>query len=138
MNKSVLIIDDEWFFIEPLALFLKKNGFDIQTAADGFEGLNKIRERLPDIIILDIMLPNCSGLQICNLIKQDIKYRQMPIIIVTAKEGEKDKSHAFDSGADYFVPKPVDYDKLLEIINEVFNNSIIEEQDGPLLKTTIV
>ncbi len=116
----------------------EKNGFDVQTAAVGFEGLNKIREQLPDVIILDIMLPNCSGYQICNLIKQDLKYRQMPIIIVTAKEGKKEKSKALNSGADFFISKPINHEELLKTIKKALNILITELQNGPLLKTIIV
>lgn len=70
-NKTVLIVDDEEFFIKPIQLFLEKNGFNVETASDGMKGLQQARAVNPDVIMLDLMLPAVDGYQICRMLKGD-------------------------------------------------------------------
>jgi DNA-binding response OmpR family regulator len=119
MAKKILVVDDEIFFIDPIKLFLQKNGFDVVVAYDGMTGLTKARTEGPDLIILDLMLSGFNGYQICSLLKFDIKYENIPIIIVSARDSDKDRELGRNSGANLYVTKPVDLELLIENINKL-------------------
>ncbi len=118
-NKTVLIVDDEEFFIKPIRLFLEKNGFNVETALDGMKGLQQARTVNPDIIMLDLMLPGVDGFQICRMLKGDRKFKHIPVIIVSAKDTDHDKSLGKQSGADFYITKPVVPATLLSEINSL-------------------
>ncbi len=115
-NKTILIIDDEEFFIEPIKLFFEKMGSTVITAEDGMSGLNLAKSASPDVIILDLMLPVIDGYQVCRLLKFDNQYRNIPVIIVSAKDTENDKNIGKQSGADLYITKPVDSSDIYEKI----------------------
>ena len=116
-NKKILIVDDEDFFIEPIKMFLSKNGFDVIVAHDGFSGLKKARTENPNLIILDVMLPGVNGYQICRLLKFDKRFKHIPVIIITARDNPQDKKIGGKSGADFFITKPVNPQLLAEKVN---------------------
>lgn len=118
-NKRILIIDDEGFFVEPIKMFLKKYGFEIIVASDGISGLQKARKESPDLIMLDLMLPGIDGFLICRLLKFDEKYRHIPVVIVSAKDSERDKNLGKECGADMYITKPVDPRNLLKTISNL-------------------
>ncbi|MFQ6607312.1 MAG: response regulator transcription factor [Fidelibacterota bacterium] len=122
-NKKVLIIDDERFFIEPIKMFLEKQGILIVTAEDGITGLNLARSETPDAIILDLMLPVINGYQVCRLLKFDNQYRSIPVIIVSAKDTEDDRKLGEQSGADMYLTKPVDPADVFKQIQTFFKQS---------------
>jgi len=115
-NKTILIIDDEEFFIEPIKLFFEKMGSTVITAEDGMSGLNLAKSASPDVIILDLMLPVIDGYQVCRLLKFDNQYRNIPVIIVSAKDTDNDKNVGKQSGADLYITKPVDSSDIYEKI----------------------
>lgn len=118
MSKKILVVDDEKFFIDPIKLFLKKKGFEVVVAYDGMSGLMKARTEGPDLIMLDLMLSGFSGFQICSLLKFDIQYKEIPIIIVSARDTAKDRELGRNCGADLYITKPVDLELLIENINK--------------------
>jgi two-component system phosphate regulon response regulator PhoB len=106
-NKKILIIEDEADVVDLLSLQLRKaGGFSIATAADGAEGLKKARSEAPALIVLDLMLPRMSGLEVCKLLKSDSATRQIPIVMLTAKAEEVDRIVGLEFGADDYVTKP--------------------------------
>ncbi len=119
MKKRILIVDDEKFFVEPIKLILEKNGFDVLVAYDGMSGLKMARTQLPDLIMLDLMLPGISGYQVCRLLKFDEKYEHIPIIMVSAMDSERDYQLGQQTGADLYITKPIVPDRLLEEINSL-------------------
>jgi DNA-binding response OmpR family regulator len=106
-SKTVLIVEDERDVIDLLTLNLRKGGrFNISTAADGAAGLEKARRERPALLILDLMLPKISGLEICKILKTDPATRHIPIMMLTAKAEEIDRIVGLEFGADDYVTKP--------------------------------
>jgi two-component system phosphate regulon response regulator PhoB len=105
-GKKILIIEDESDVADLLTLNLRKAGFRISTATDGATGLQKARDDRPDFIILDLMLPKMSGLEVCKILKSDVATSQIPILMLTAKAEEIDRIVGLEFGADDYVTKP--------------------------------
>jgi two-component system phosphate regulon response regulator PhoB len=105
-GRKILIIEDEPDVADLLTLNLRKAGFKISTVADGASGLQKAREDRPDFIILDLMLPKMSGLEVCRILKSDPATSQIPILMLTAKAEEVDRIVGLEFGADDYVTKP--------------------------------
>jgi len=119
MAKRILIVDDEPFFVEPISMALERNGFEVLTAEDGMSGIELARTSQPDLIILDLMLPGVNGFQVCRLLKFDNQYSHIPIIILSAKDTEKDKAIGEQCGSDLYMTKPVKMDELINHINSL-------------------
>src|SRR5438309_5962966 len=105
-GRNILIIEDESDVADLLALNLRKAGFKTSAAVNGASGLQKARDNRPDFIILDLMLPKMSGLEVCRILKSDIATAQMPILMLTAKAEEIDRIVGLEFGADDYVTKP--------------------------------
>ena len=105
-GRKILIIEDESDVADLLTLNLRKAGFRISTAADGASGLQKARDDRPDFIVLDLMLPKMSGLEVCRILKSDTATRHIPILMLTAKAEEIDRIVGLEFGADDYVTKP--------------------------------
>ena len=106
-SKTILIVEDERDVIDLLTLHLRKaGGFVVSVATDGVAGLNKARTEKPAFIILDLMLPKMSGLEVCKILKSDLETRQIPIMMLTAKAEEIDRIVGLEFGADDYVTKP--------------------------------
>src|SRR3982074_480937 len=106
-GKRILIVEDERGVVDLLTLNLRKaGGFVISTAADGAAGLHKARTEKPAFIILDLMLPKMSGLEVCKILKSDAATRDIPIMMLTAKAHEVDRIAGLEFGADDYVTKP--------------------------------
>jgi two-component system, OmpR family, phosphate regulon response regulator PhoB len=105
-RRKILIIEDETDVADLLALNLRKAGFRVSTAGDGASGLQKARDDRPDFIILDLMLPKMSGLEVCRILKSDTATSQIPILMLTAKAEEVDRIVGLEFGADDYVTKP--------------------------------
>jgi DNA-binding response OmpR family regulator len=103
---KILVVDDEPDAIELLKVNLKSAGYDVTTAADGDEALKKARSLLPDLIILDLMLPEVDGLEVCKILRRDQRVCATPIIMLTAKAAEIDRVLGLELGADDYVTKP--------------------------------
>lgn len=106
-NKKILIVEDESDVVDLLMMQLRKaGGFSVMTAEDGAEGLKRARSEMPALIVLDLMLPRMSGLEVCKALKNDSATRQIPIIMLTAKAEEVDRILGLEFGADDYVTKP--------------------------------
>jgi two-component system, OmpR family, response regulator VicR len=103
MDKKILVVDDEQPIADILEFNLKKEGYHVTVAYDGEEALSRVEEDLPDLILLDVMLPKKDGMEVCREIRK--KYN-MPIIMLTAKDSEIDKVLGLEMGADDYVTKP--------------------------------
>src|SRR3954470_10760741 len=103
MDKKILVVDDEKPIADILQFNLKKEGFDVHCAYDGNEAIKLVEEIQPDLILLDIMLPQQDGMEVCREVRK--KY-DMPIIMLTAKDSEIDKVLGLELGADDYVTKP--------------------------------
>ena len=106
MNKNILIVDDEPDALELVAFNLKSSGFEVTTALDAEDALNKARAHSPALIVLDLMLPGMSGMEVCKVLKRDPATAQIPILMLTAKAAEIDRVLGLELGADDYVTKP--------------------------------
>jgi DNA-binding response OmpR family regulator len=118
-SVRVLIIEDEQTLVENLADKLRAEGFEVMTAMDGEDGLNMIRSEIPDLIVLDIMLPGLDGLSICRMVRHDTTTAHIPIIMLTARGTEVDKIVGLESGADDYVVKPFGLGEFLARVRAV-------------------
>ena len=106
MTPHILVIEDEDALSTLLQYNLQKEGYEVAVAADGEEGLIQAEERLPDLVILDWMLPKVSGIEVCRRLRGRAESRNLPIIMLTARGEEADKVRGLDTGADDYVVKP--------------------------------
>jgi len=107
MSRSVLIIEDEGDFADVMAMNLRRASLDVRVARTGEAGLREARHRRPDIVLLDLMLPDLPGTEVCRRLKQDPFTREVPVIMVTARGEDVDRIVGFELGADDYVVKPV-------------------------------
>jgi pilus assembly protein CpaE len=105
--KKILIIEDEVRFLEGLELYLKEAGYEVLKATRGSEGLRKAIEMSPDLVILDVMMPDIDGYEVCRRLRADPETEDLPVLMLTAKSQVADKVNGFKSGADDYLTKPV-------------------------------
>ncbi|MCU0651882.1 MAG: response regulator [Candidatus Omnitrophica bacterium] len=117
-KKRILLVDDEKDLVEMVKMRLEASGYEIIPAYDGQEGLEKARKEIPDLIILDIMLPKMDGYKVCRLLKFDEKYKKIPIIMFSARAQESDQSTGKEVGADGYIVKPFEPVALVNKIQE--------------------
>lgn len=121
MAKKVLIVDDEQDIVESLQFVLEAAGFECHCAYNGEDGLNLAKEILPDLIILDVMMPKINGFKICRLLKYDNKYRNIPILMVTARSQVEDQQIGEETGVDEYITKPFELDEIVEKVKGYLN-----------------
>jgi len=119
-NRKVLIIEDETDVADLLMLNLRKAGYRCSMANDGASGLQKARDDRPNFIILDLMLPKISGLEVCRILKSDTATSQIPILMLTAKAEEIDRIVGLEFGADDYVTKPFSPREIVLRIRAIF------------------
>ncbi len=120
-NKSlILVVDDEPDLVQMVSLRLKIAGYDVTAAYDGQEALDQVKQARPDLIILDLMLPKLDGYKVCRLLKFDERYRDIPVLVFTARAQEQDLKLAIECGAEAYMTKPFEpkifLDKLAELL----------------------
>src|SRR5262245_20957774 len=106
MADRVLVVDDEPDLLELVRFHLTQAGFEVETAPDGRRGIEAIRRRRPGLVVLDWMLPDLSGTEVCRQVRSDPQLRDLPILLLTAKAEEVDRVVGFELGADDYVTKP--------------------------------
>ena len=106
MSATVLIVEDEKSISTLLKYNLEKEGYTIIISQNGEDGIEQVKKNLPDLVILDWMLPDLSGIAVCDLIKREPRLKSIPVIMLTAKSEETDKIRGFETGADDYVTKP--------------------------------
>ena len=127
-KPKILVIEDERALVEILSANLERDGFEVLTALDGQDGLRQAQLKLPDLIVLDLMLPVKPGLEVCRELRSGARTRDIPIVMVTAKAEESDQLVGFAMGADDYVTKPYSVKVLIERIkNELRKRQAQEE-----------
>ena len=121
---KILIVEDEASFSEALAFLLGKEGFEVSVAEDGQQAVDKFNKEGADLILLDLMIPIISGIEVCRIIRTT---SQVPIIMLTAKDAEIDKVVGLELGADDYVTKPYSSRELIARIKAVLRRGIIDE-----------
>ncbi len=118
-KKRILIVEDQAVISNMLRMRLEANNYEVMTAADGQEGLEKAHKENPNLIILDIMLPKMNGYQVCQLLKADPKYKTIPIIISSGRTPQEIRKVSKEVGADAFVSKPFEAEELLSKMKDL-------------------
>lgn len=118
-KKKILLVDDEEDVLRTVGFRLQSSGYDVVTASDGMEGLEKARSEKPDLVILDLMLPKMDGYKVCAFLKKDTRYKKIPIIMFTAKAGDLDKKIGLEVGADAYIMKPFEPPELVEAVEKL-------------------
>jgi two-component system phosphate regulon response regulator PhoB len=113
MRTNILVVEDESAIVELLRYNLEREGFRVTVATDGEEALTAIAEDKPDLVLLDWMLPNASGLEVCRQIRRKTPTRDLPVIMLTARGEEADRVRGLDVGADDYVTKPFSITELM-------------------------
>ncbi|MEN9545623.1 MAG: hypothetical protein RLZZ34_102 [Verrucomicrobiota bacterium] len=128
---KILVVDDEPDALEVLGFNLKNAGYEVTTADDGDAALKKARQQLPDLILLDLMLPEVDGLEVCKLLRRDPATSAIPIIMVTAKAAEIDRVVGLELGADDYVTKPFSPRELILRIRNLLKRRSETEDEKP-------
>ncbi len=116
---DILIVDDEPYVQRSLSFVFRKEGFDVETASNGEEAINKARELKPKVIFLDLMIPKINGFDVCRIIKSDKALSDCHVIILTAKGQEVDKERGLSEGADDFITKPFSPKEVVSKVRDI-------------------
>lgn len=116
--KKILIVDDEQDIVESLKFVLESTDYICYCAYNGEDGLKLAKEIMPDLIILDVMMPKINGYKISRLLKYDNKYKNIPIFMITARSQEGDKLIGEETGADEYITKPFDLSEVVEKVKQ--------------------
>ena len=117
--KKVLIVDDDPVMVKMLETRLKANGYEVSAVTEATDGLQIAMDTLPDLVILDVMMPIINGYNFCRLLKADEKGRNVAIILLTSRNEIEDIKTGFEMGADAYLTKPINIDKLLDTIKVI-------------------
>jgi len=123
MSVNIHIVEDEQPIITLVKYNLEKEGYKVSSSDNGNEGIEDIKKLFPDLILLDWMLPDFSGVEICKILKKEKKFKEIPIIMLTAKGEDEDKIKGLNSGADDYVTKPFSFPELLARIKALLRRS---------------
>ena len=116
---QVMVVDDSRTIRSTAEALLGKEGFTVLTAEDGFDALAKIAEDRPDIVFVDIMMPRLDGYQTCTLIKSNPKYREIPVILLSSRDGVFDRARGKLAGSEHYLGKPFSRDELVEVVRRL-------------------
>jgi DNA-binding response OmpR family regulator len=128
MNRKILVVDDDHKIVELLKLYLERDGYRVLTAYDGRQALEIVRQRRPDLVVLDLMLPAIDGLDVCRVVRAD---SQIPIIMLTARSTEEDTLLGLDLGADDYMTKPFSPRELVARVRAVLRRGGETQRGGP-------
>lgn len=130
MSEKILVVDDEIKLLKIIKGFLEKEGYQVKIVTDGQQALEQVKKFLPDLLILDLMLPKISGEKVCQQIRQS---SSLPILMLTAKDREEDKIKGFNYGADDYLVKPFSMKELLVRIRAILRRSNYEATKAEVL-----
>jgi two-component system phosphate regulon response regulator PhoB len=132
-KQTILIIEDERALVEVLTYNLRKEGFDVHSATDGQDGLRRAQTTLPDLIVLDLMLPVIEGLEVCRVLKSGVRTRDIPLLMLTARSEEVDEIVGFQMGADDYVTKPFKIKPLIQRIKALLRRKKTATIEGDVI-----
>lgn len=133
-KPRILVVDDEPETVELVEFNLRQAGFDVSTAADGAEAVKKARAQLPSLIVLDLMLPEVDGLEVCKMLRRDTNTASVPILMLTAKAAELDRVLGLELGADDYVTKPFSPRELVLRIKKLLERGKVKTPEAETMK----
>lgn len=129
MKDSILVVDDNPDSITIIRTILEANGFKVETAENGREALDKLKAETPQVVLLDVMMPEMSGLEVLERIKGNPTTAKLPVILVTAKTQDEDVLVGYQYGADYYITKPCTSKQLLYGVGLVLGRADLTEEN---------
>ena len=130
MPKQILVVDDEKHIVRLVQVNLQKEGYEVTTASNGREALEKAASSKPDLIVMDVMMPEMDGFEALGKLKEDAQTSAIPVIMLTAKAQDADVFRGWQSGADLYLTKPFNPVELLSFVKRIFESQQ-EEQARP-------
>ncbi len=118
METRILVVDDDQMVLIALEELLNPEGYIVHTVLSAKEALERLDQNGYDLLLLDIIMPEMDGFELCRQIREKEKYKETPIVFLTAKNREEDRAHGLEVGGNLFLSKPISPDKLLKIISE--------------------
>jgi len=122
MAKRILVVDDEKNMVRLLQVNLEREGYEVVTAYDGAEGLEKARAMAPDLVLLDITMPRMDGFEVLNELKSHTSTEETPVVILTARSKDADIFRGYETGADAYLTKPLHPAELTSVIRRMLDN----------------
>ncbi len=123
MKKKVLIVDDEPNIVMSLEFLMRKNDYEVFIARNGSEALELLSGKVPDLILLDIMMPDVDGYEICMIVKQEPRLKDSKVVFLSAKSKVSDIEKGYELGADLYITKPFSTRNLLKSVNQLLNEA---------------
>jgi len=119
MALKILVCDDERHIVRLIQVNLEKQGYQVVTAYDGKEGLEKIRSERPNLVVLDVMMPYMDGFEVLKNLRRDVEFENLPVIMLTAKAQDKDVFEGYHYGADMYLTKPFNPNELVTFVKRI-------------------
>ena len=133
-KETILIVDDEIDLLDLVEYNLQKEGYNVLKAENGHDGIRLARKPSPDLIILDIMMPKMTGIEVCQVLKEDPILKSRPVIFLTARSDEKTEIEGLEMGADDYLQKPISTSKLVSRIRTVLRRITDNEDTDPVVQ----
>lgn len=133
-DAEILIVDDEQDILDLIGYNLEQEGYAVRTSTDGMEALEEAKRSVPDLVILDVMMPGMDGIATCRRFRQHARLRLIPIIMLTAKTEEEDEIVGLEAGADDYIPKPVSPKLLTSRVSAMLRRAERTEQPSDVLE----
>jgi two-component system phosphate regulon response regulator PhoB len=130
MGSRILVVEDEPDLADLVALSLRREGHDVVVAHDGSTALAEIQRSQPDLLVLDVMLPDISGLEVCRRLRRNAQTIRLPVIMLTARNDEVDRVVGFEVGADDYVPKPFSPRELVLRVDAILRRTVAPQEVG--------
>lgn len=121
MSRSVLVVDDEPNIVLSIKFLMKQKGYEVRTASNGEEALQALTEMVPDLILLDVMMPKPDGYEVCQKIRATAQWKDIPVIMLTAKGREVEREKGFAMGADDYITKPFATQELVAKVQAILD-----------------
>jgi CheY-like chemotaxis protein len=118
MAKRILVVDDDEMVLMALEELLKPEGYEVQTVPSGKEALQKLDQGGYDLLMLDVIMPEMDGYELCKRIREKEKCKETPVVFLTAKSRDEDRAKGLEAGANLYLSKPISPDKLLGIVSD--------------------
>ncbi|MBP6874488.1 MAG: response regulator [Candidatus Eisenbacteria bacterium] len=131
-QTNILVVEDEASLRLVLKMELERAGYQVRTAEDGLDALQKIQEELPSLVLLDVMMPNMDGYEVCSRIKSDLATASVPVIMLTGRTEHEDKLRGLRGGANDYITKPYEKDELLARVGNMLVWSMMQREANPL------
>lgn len=116
---KILVVDDDPYILMSLEFLMRKNGFDVMVARNGTEALELVEKQIPDLVLLDIMMPDVDGYEICRYIKKSARLKATRVVFISAKSKESDIQKSYELGASLYITKPFSTRELLKQVKEL-------------------